>query len=165
TLLAIVYKVYSVEQIPLPISIAFCWTLWSILACFVTLFLLKFVVGSCAAGETYSTASWSYLHKVWLRQLIVSSFHHAWLLPTGYDYLYPFILRWLGAQVEDNVRLANIDIFLSYPTNLLKLETGVTSFGYVLLVPTEMTLSGDHRVDSITLGSHTNLANGCSILP
>ncbi|CAF3884857.1 unnamed protein product, partial [Adineta steineri] len=165
TLLAIVYKVYSVEQIPLPISIAFCWTLWSILACFITLLLLKFVVGSCAAGETYPIASWSYLHKVWLRQLIVSSFHHAWLLPTSYDHLYPFILRWLGAQVEDDVKLADIDIFLAYPTNLLKIQTGVTTFGYVLLAPTEITLSGDHRVDSITLGSHTNLANGCSILP
>ncbi|CAF1503783.1 unnamed protein product, partial [Adineta steineri] len=108
---------------------------------------------------------WSYLHKVWLRQLIVSSFHHAWLLPTGYDYLYPFILRWLGAQVEDNVKLAKIDIFLSYPTNLLKLETGVTSFADILLVPTEMTLSGDHCVDCITLGPHTNLGNFCSVLP
>ncbi|CAF3886038.1 unnamed protein product [Adineta steineri] len=165
TLLAIVYRVYSVEQIPLPISIAFCWTLWSIITCFVTLFLLKFVVGSCTAGETYPVASWSYLHKVWLRQLIVSSFHHAWLLPTNYDRLYPFILRWIGAQVEDNVKLGEIDTFLSYPTNLLKLETGVTSFADVLLVPTEMTLSGDHRVDCITLGSHTNLGNFCSILP
>ncbi|CAF0990604.1 unnamed protein product [Adineta steineri] len=164
-LLAIVYKVYSVEQIPLPISIASCWTLWSIIACFVTLFLLKFVVGSCTAGETYPVASWSYLHKVWLRQLIVSSFHYAWLLPTGHDYLYPFILRWLGAQVEDDVKLAEIDTFLSYPTNLLKLETGVTSFADILLVPTEMTLPGDHRVDCITLGSHTNLGNFCSILP
>ncbi|CAF1179572.1 unnamed protein product [Adineta steineri] len=165
TLLAIVYKVYAVEQIPLSISIAFCWTSWSIIACFLTLFLLKFVVGSCAAGDTYPIASWSYLHKVWLRQLIVFSFHHGWLLPSKYHYLYPFILRWLGAQVEDDVKLANIDIFLSYPTNLLKLEREVTSFGYVLLVPTEMTLEGDHRVDWITLGSHTNLANGCSILP
>ncbi|CAF4006926.1 unnamed protein product, partial [Adineta steineri] len=165
TLLAILYKVYSAEQIPLFISIAFCWTLWSIIACFVTLFLLKFVVGSCVAGEIYPIVSWSYLHKVWLRQLIVSSFHYAWLLPTHHDQLYPFILRWLGAQVEDDVKLGDIDIFLSYPTNLLKLETGVTSFAYVLLVPTEMTLEGDHRVDYLTLGSHTNLANGCSILP
>ncbi|CAF0993724.1 unnamed protein product [Adineta steineri] len=70
-----------------------------------------------------------------------------------------------GAQVEDDVKLANIDIFLSYSTNLLKLEPGVTSFGFVLLVPTEMTLEGGHRVDYITLGSYTNLANGCSILP
>ncbi|CAF0893972.1 unnamed protein product [Adineta steineri] len=165
TLLAIVYKVYSVQQVSLPISIAFCWTLWSIIACFVSLFLLKFVVGSCVAGEIYPIVSWSYLHKVWLRQLIVSSFHYAWLLPTHHDQLYPFILRWLGAQVEDDVKLGDIDIFLSYPTNLLKLETGVTSFAYVLLVPTEMTLEGDHRVDYLTLGSHTNLANGCSILP
>ncbi|CAF3842764.1 unnamed protein product, partial [Adineta steineri] len=165
TLLAIVYKVYSVEKVPLPLSIAFCWTLWSIITCFVTLFLLKFVVGSCTAGETYPIASWSYLHKVWLRPLIVSSFYHAWLLPTGYDYLYPFILRWLGAQVEDDVKLAKIDIFLSYPTNLLKLETGVTSFGDVLISPTEITLSGDHRVDWIILGSHTNLGNDCTIMP
>ncbi|CAF1442458.1 unnamed protein product [Adineta steineri] len=165
TVLAIAYRVYSVEQIPLPISIAFCWTLWSVIACFVTLFLLKFVVGSCTAGESYPMASWSYLHKVWLRQLIVSSFHHAWLLPTGYDYLYPFILRWLGAQVGDDVKLAKIDIFLSYPTNLLKLETGVTSFGDVLISPTEITLSGDHRVDWIILGSHTNLGNDCTIMP
>ncbi|CAF1218143.1 unnamed protein product [Adineta steineri] len=42
---------------------------------------------------------------------------------------------------------------------------GVTTFGGVLIVPTELTLSGDHRVDWITIGSHTNLANGCSILP
>ncbi|CAF0983427.1 unnamed protein product [Adineta steineri] len=165
TLLAIVYKVYSVEKVPLPLSIAFCWTSWSIITCFVTLFLLKFVVGSCTAGETYPIASWSYLHKVWLRPLIVSSFYHAWLLPTGYDYLYPFILRWLGAQVEDDVKLAKIDIFLSYPTNLLKLETGVTSFGDVLISPTEITLSGDHRVDWIILGSHTNLGNDCTIMP
>ncbi|CAF1086118.1 unnamed protein product [Adineta steineri] len=165
TLLGIVYKVYSVEQIPLPISIALCWTLWSIIACFVTLFLLKFVVGSCAAGETYPIGSWSYLHKVWLRQLIVSSFYHVWLLPSRHDHLYPFILRWLGAQVEDDVKLAYINTFLSYPTNLLKIETGVTVFGYVLLVPTEMTLEGDHHVDWITIGSYTNLGNMCSILP
>ncbi|CAF0980449.1 unnamed protein product [Adineta steineri] len=165
TLLFMAYKVYSIEQLPLLISIAFCWTLWSILACFVTLFLLKFVVGSCAAGETYPFGSWSYLHKVWFRQLIVSSFHHAWSLPILYDHLFPFILRWLGAQVEDDVKLVRIHTFLSYPTNLLKIETGVTVFGYVLLVPTEMTLEGDHRVDYITLGSHTNLGNMCSILP
>ncbi|CAF3873126.1 unnamed protein product [Adineta steineri] len=165
TLLAIVYKVYSVQQISLPITIAFSWIFWSILACFITLFLLKFVVGCCVAGETYPIRSWSYLHKVWLRQLIVSSFHHAWSLPTGFDHLYPCILRWLGAQVGDDVKLGSIDTFLSYPTNLLKFETGVTSFAYVLLVPTEMTLEGDHRVDWITLGSHTNLANVCSILP
>ncbi|CAF1199291.1 unnamed protein product [Adineta steineri] len=165
TILIFVYKIYSIKHIPLPISIAFCWTLWSIIGCFVSVILLKYVVGSCAAGDTYSIASWSYLHKLWIRQLIVSSFRHAWLLPSAYDDIYPFVLRWLGAHIEDNVKLYDIGIFLSYPTNLLKLETGVTVFGYVLLVPTEMTLSGDHRVDRITLGAHANLANRCSILP
>ncbi|CAF4382009.1 unnamed protein product, partial [Adineta steineri] len=122
-------------------------------------------VGPCTAGEIYPIASWLYLQKIWLRQLIVSSFHHAWLLPTSYDYLYPYVLRWLGAHIEENVKIAEIDTFLSYPTNLLKLEMGVTTFGSVLLVPTELTPSGDHHVDQIILGSHTNLANGCSILP
>ncbi|CAF4091083.1 unnamed protein product, partial [Adineta steineri] len=165
TILIFVYKIYSIKQISLPISIAFCWTLWSIIGCFVSVVLLKYVVGSCAAGDTYSIASWSYLHKLWIRQLIVSSFRHAWLLPSAYDDIYPFVLRWLGAHIEDNVKLYDIGIFLSYPTNLLKLETGITVFGYVLLVPTEMTLSGDHRVDRITLEAHANLANRCSILP
>ncbi|CAF1066401.1 unnamed protein product [Adineta steineri] len=165
TLLIIVYKVYSVGQISLLISIAFCWTLWSIIGCFISLLLLKFIVGSCVAGEIYPIASWLYLQKIWLRQLLVSSFHHAWLLPTGYDFLYPYVLRWLGAHVEENVKLAEIDTFLSCPTNLLKLEMGVTTFGGILIVPTELTLSGDYRVDQIILGSHTNLANGCSILP
>ncbi|CAF4159847.1 unnamed protein product, partial [Adineta steineri] len=164
-LLILVYKVYSVGQIPLLINIAFCWTLWSIIGCFISLLLLKFMVGSCAADEIYPTASKLYLQKIWLRQLIVSSFHHAWLLLTSYDYLYPYVLRWLGAHIEENVKLAEIDTFLSYPTNLLQLETGVTAFGSVLLVSTELTPSGDHRVDQIILGSHTNLANGCSILP
>ncbi|CAF4131639.1 unnamed protein product, partial [Adineta steineri] len=122
-------------------------------------------IGSCAAGEIYPIASRLYLQKIWLRQLIVSSFHHAWLLPTSYDYLYPYVLRWLGAHIEDNVKLLKIDTFLSFPTNLLKLEMGVTTFGGVLIVPTELTLSGDHCVDQIILGSYTNLANGCSILP
>ncbi|CAF1459222.1 unnamed protein product, partial [Adineta steineri] len=165
TILIFVYKIYSIEHIPLPISIAFSWTLWSILGCFVSVFLLKYVIGSCVAGDTYSIASWSYLHKLWIRQLIVSSFRHAWLLPSAYDDIYPFVLRWLGAYIEDNVKLYDIGIFLSYPKNLLKLETGVTIFGYVLLVPTEMTLSGDHCVDRITLGAHANLANRCSVLP
>ncbi|CAF1398961.1 unnamed protein product [Adineta steineri] len=155
----------SLPQIPLVIGIAFCWTLWSIIGCFISLLLLKFVAGPCAAGDIYSIASWLYLQKIWLRQLIVSSFHHAWLLPTGYNYLYPYVLRWLGAHIEENVKLAWIDTFLSCPTNLLKLETDVTAFGGVLIVPTELTFSGDHRVDQIVLGSHANLVNGCSILP
>ncbi|CAF4110085.1 unnamed protein product, partial [Adineta steineri] len=165
TLLVFACKIYSIEHIPLPISIAFCWTLWSIIGGFVSIILLKFVVGSCTAGDTYSIASWSYLHKLWLRQLIVSSFHHTWLLSTGYDYLYPYVLRWLGAHIEHNVKLAEIGTFLSCPTNLLELQTGVTTFGSVLIIPTEMTLSGDYRVDHITFGAHTNLANGCTILP
>ncbi|CAF4093531.1 unnamed protein product, partial [Adineta steineri] len=165
TLLILFYKVYSVGQIPLPISIAFCWTLWSVIGCFISLLLLKFIVGPCTAGEIYPIASWLHLQKIWLRQLVLSSFHHAWLLPAGYDYFYPYVLRWLGAHVEENVKLAEIDTFLSYPTNLLKIETGVTTFGGVSIVPTDLTFSGDHRVDQIVLGSHTNLANGCSILP
>ncbi|CAF1281001.1 unnamed protein product [Adineta ricciae] len=164
-LLTVVCKIYTFIPVSLSINIAFCWVLWSILACLISLILLKYIVGSCTAGDTYSIASWSYLHKLWLRQLIVSSFHHAWLLPSAYDHIFPIILRWLGAHVGHNVKLAEIDTFLSYPTNLLHLETGVTTFGSVLLVPTELTFEGDHRVDWIKLGLDTNLGNGCSVLP
>ncbi|UJR06882.1 hypothetical protein I4U23_011171 [Adineta vaga] len=164
-LLIIIYKVYLLVPLRFPLNVALCWTLWSFIGCCVSLFLLKFAVGYCVAGETYPIASWSYLNKLWLRQLIVSSFHHTWLLTTNYDHLYPVILRWLGAHVENNVKLAEIHTYLAYPTNLLRIETGVTSFGYVLLVPTEVTFSGGHLIDHITVGSYTNIANKCSILP
>ncbi|CAF1233676.1 unnamed protein product [Adineta steineri] len=63
--------------------------------------------------------------------------------------------------------------FLSHPiwTPIAKLRDAIAgpllagALPMVLIVPSELTLSGDHRVDQITLGSHTNLANGCSILP
>ncbi|CAF4666490.1 unnamed protein product [Rotaria socialis] len=164
-LLIIFYKMHAFIQLPLPVGIAFCWVLWSISSFSICLILLKFVVGSCSANETYSIASWKYLHKLWLRQLIVSSFYHALLLPASYDYIYPCVLRWLNAHVGDNVKISEIDTFLSFPTNLLKIETGVTTFGSVLMVPTELTMSGYHRVDCITLGTYTNFGNGCSILP
>ncbi|CAF1334885.1 unnamed protein product [Adineta steineri] len=156
-LLIIIYKVYSIVQIPLPIDIAFCWTLWSILGCFISVILLKFIVGSSTAHQIHPIASWSYLHKLWLRQLTVSSFHHAWLLPSSNDDTYPIVLRWLGAQIEDNVKIGEIDTFLSYPTNLLHFETGVTTFGSVLLVPTELTLSGSHLASEIMIGNLTGV--------
>jgi acetyltransferase-like isoleucine patch superfamily enzyme len=97
--------------------------------------------------------------------LIVSSFHYVYSLPASYDSLWPIFLRWLGAHVESDVKLSEIDTFLSYPTNLLTLERGVISFGGILLVPAEITMVGNYRVDYIVLGEHTNLGNGCSILP
>ncbi|CAF1419791.1 unnamed protein product [Adineta steineri] len=63
-----------------------------------------------------------------------------------------------SAHIQDNVKLSDIGIFPSCPTNLLELETGVTTFASLLIVPTGITLSGDHRTDRITFGTHTNLA-------
>jgi len=164
-LLVLIYKIYTTWRMPLPISLAMCWTLWSIAGLFVAFVLLKCVVGSVVAGQAYPINSWRYLHKLWLRQLIVSSFHHVFSLPMSYDSIWPILLRWLGADIENDVKLGEISPFLSYPTNLLKLKRGVTSFGSALLVPAEITMLGNFRVDIIEVGAHANLGNGCSLLP
>ncbi|CAF3473432.1 unnamed protein product [Rotaria socialis] len=165
TLLVFIYHIYQTLNLPAPISFAICWTMWSFIGLCFVLILLKFLVGSFVAGEKCVVNSWLHLHKIWLRQLIVSSFHYTLSLVNSYDPVFPIVLRWLGAQIGSNIKLAEIDTFLSYPTNLLRFETGVTAFGYVLLVPTEITMIGECRMDYITLGAHINLGNGCSVLP
>ncbi|CAF3659106.1 unnamed protein product [Rotaria sp. Silwood1] len=75
------------------------------------------------------------------------------------------VLRWLGAHVDDDVKIAHIIPILRYPSNLLKIERGVSTFGYVMLAPFEITNEGDCSLDYISLGSGTNLANRCTLMP
>ncbi|UJR38884.1 hypothetical protein I4U23_031552 [Adineta vaga] len=119
----------------------------------------------CNVGEIYSVGSWSYLNKLWFRQLIVTTFRYCWSLTTSFDPFYPIILRFLGAYVENDVQIGEIIPFLSYPANLLELYEGLATFDYILLIPTEITNQGEHRVDKIQFDSFTNLGNKCSILP
>ncbi|CAF4847848.1 unnamed protein product, partial [Rotaria sp. Silwood1] len=109
--------------------------------------------------------SYYYLHKIWLRQLIITSFYQAFEFLPRYEEFSIVVLRWLGAHVDDDVKIAHIIPILRYPSNLLKIERGVSTFGYVMLAPFEITNEGDCSLDYISLGSGTNLANRCTLMP
>ncbi|CAF5034199.1 unnamed protein product, partial [Rotaria sp. Silwood1] len=82
-----------------------------------------------------------------------------------YDVLLSLILRWLGAHVEDDVKFAEFQQILRFPSNLLNIERGVTTFGEANLAPLKLTKEGLCCLDEIHLGSHTNLGNWCTIMP
>ncbi|CAF4481402.1 unnamed protein product, partial [Rotaria sp. Silwood2] len=140
------------------------WLIWTLISFSMALVLLKFIVGTITSGY-YSINSYDYLHKLWLRQLIITSFHHALGFLPSYNILSSFILRWLGAHIEDNVKLAEFQQILRFPSNLLNIEHGVTTFGRASLTSFTMTKEGLCYVDEIYLGSDTNLGNGCTIMP
>ncbi|CAF4056790.1 unnamed protein product, partial [Rotaria sp. Silwood1] len=93
----------------------------------------------------------------------VGSRYHNFLSP--YDVLLSLILRWLGAHVEDDVKFAEFQQILRFPSNLLNIERGVTTFGEANLAPLKLTKEGLCCLDEIHLGSHTNLGNWCTIMP
>ncbi|CAF5177533.1 unnamed protein product, partial [Rotaria sp. Silwood1] len=82
-----------------------------------------------------------------------------------YDVLLSVILRWLGAHVEDDVKFAEFQQILRFPSNLLNIERGATTFGEANLAPMKLTKEGLCSLDEIHLGSHTNLGNRCIIMP
>ncbi|CAF4996952.1 unnamed protein product [Rotaria sp. Silwood1] len=88
---------------------------------------------------------------------------HYFLSP--YDVLLSVILRWLGAHVEDDVKFAEFQQILRFPSNLLNIERGATTFGEANLAPMKLTKEGLCSLDEIHLGSHTNLGNRCIIMP
>ena len=166
-LLLFAYEVYcccSTLLLPLPICLALSWLIWTLTSLFIVLLLLKFIVGSVTSGH-YSLNSYYYLHKIWLRQLIITSFCHSLDFIPSYDVLASDILRWLGACVEDDVKFAEFPQILRFPSNLLNIKRGVTTFGGAYLIPFEMTKVGICYFDEIHLGSNTNLGNGCVLMP
>jgi acetyltransferase-like isoleucine patch superfamily enzyme len=138
--------------------------IWTFTSFSILILLLKFIVGPATPGY-YPLNSHYYLHKLWLRQLIISSFHHSLGFITSYDAFIIIILRWLGAYIADDVKIADFRQILHFPSNLLDIECGVTTFGGVKLNPFEMTREGLCYIDKIQLGSGTNLGNGCTIMP
>jgi hypothetical protein len=130
----------------------------------VAVFLLKYVVGH-VIRKNCSLNSYYYLHKVWLRQLIITSFHQTFDLLPSYETPSLVLLRWLGAYIEDDVKLAEIVPLLRFPSNLLKIERGVTTFARVILAPFEIIDTIDLSFDYISLGSDSNLGNGCTLIP
>ena len=147
-----------------PVSLALAWLLWTLMSLVIVVLLLKFVVGSITPGH-YSINSHYYLRKLWLRQLIITSFRHALAVVPAYDDLASIILRWLGAHIDDDVKLAEFHQILRFPSNLLHIERSVTTFGGVVLAPFHMTRDTLCYVDEIHLGRDTNLTNSCTILP
>ncbi|CAF4972094.1 unnamed protein product, partial [Rotaria magnacalcarata] len=49
-----------------------------------------------------------------------------------YSTLSNYLLRWLGADIEDDVKLAELQPFLYFPSNILKLNHGVTTFSALM---------------------------------
>jgi acetyltransferase-like isoleucine patch superfamily enzyme len=131
---------------------------------FIGVLLLKFIVGSVTSGY-YPLNSHYYLHKLWLRQLIITSFHHSLIIVPPYDILPLIILRWLGAHIADDVKLGEIQQILRFPSNLLNIEHGVTTFSGAILASFEMTKEGLCYLDEIHLDSGINLGNWCTIMP
>jgi acetyltransferase-like isoleucine patch superfamily enzyme len=160
------YFVYDCCLTLLPFSISFslAWLIWMIISLITVLLLLKFIVGGVASGH-YPLNSDYYLRKLWLRQLIITSFYYPLDLIPAYDVLASVILRWLGARIEDDVKFAEFRQILYFPSNLLDLETGVTTFGAAKLDAFEMTKEGLCYIDKIYLGSGTNLGNWCTLMP
>ena len=97
--------------------------------------------------------------------MILTSFHHAIDCVPLYDVVASIIIRWLGAHIEDDVKFAEFQHILRFPSNLLHIQRGATTFGGVKLASFQMTKEGFCYLDEIHLGSGTNLTNWCTILP
>ena len=97
--------------------------------------------------------------------MIITSFRHALEVVPAYDDLASIILRWLGAHIDGDVKLAEFHQILRFPSNLLHIERSVTTFGGVVLAPFHMTRETLCYVDEIHLSRDTNLTNSCTILP
>ncbi|CAF1168864.1 unnamed protein product [Adineta steineri] len=141
-----------------------CWTMWTLTSLFIATFLLKFVVRFVTSGH-YPLNSIYYLHKIWLRQLIITSFRYSFDFVPSYDVFASMILRWLGAQIEDDVKFAEFREIIYFPSNLLHIKSGVTTFGGAKPAPFEMTKEGRCFLDEIYLSSGSNLTNWCTIMP
>jgi acetyltransferase-like isoleucine patch superfamily enzyme len=160
----LIYHNYLTLFLPLSVSLALIWLIWVLMSLFIVILILKFIVGFVTPGH-YSLNSYYYLHKLWLRQLIITSFHHSLNFVPLYDVLPSIIFRWLGAHIEDDVKFAEFEQILRFPSNLLHIKYGATTFGGALLVSFEMTKEGPCYLDEIHLGSGVNLTNWCTIMP
>ena len=160
----LIYHNWLIVLLPVAVSLTLVWLVWILMSFVIVMLLLKYVVGSAISGH-YPLNSFYYLHKLWLRRLLVSSFHHAILAVPPFDVFASIILRWLGARIDDDVKFAQFEQILPFPSNLLHIERGVTTFGSVKLAPFHMTRETLCYVDKIHLDSEVNLGNNCIILP
>ncbi|CAF1433012.1 unnamed protein product [Didymodactylos carnosus] len=149
------------------IDLPLCFMIWSLIGISMTLLLLKFVIGNVQPG-TYKLNSWYYVHKLWFRQLIVSSFRYCFfVLDTSHPW-FPLILRSLGAEIDlnnhDDIKIGYLHYFLHYPSNLLTIKNGLTTNARVVLVPFDLSCRGQYiTVNRITFGEGVTCGNDCTI--
>ncbi|CAF4835511.1 unnamed protein product, partial [Rotaria sp. Silwood1] len=67
--------------------------------------------------------------------------------------------------VPYSTKIGTDEIIIRFPSNLLKIEYGVTAFGGIMFTSFEMTPKGLCRTNEIHLGSGTNLGNWCVVMP
>ncbi|CAF0940774.1 unnamed protein product [Adineta ricciae] len=161
------YYIYCgcrILPIPLPVCIAFSWLIWASISFCTAIVLLKFIVGRAKTG-CYSLNSFHYVQKIWLRQLIITSFQHSLDLLPNYSSFASVILRWLGTRIEEDVMFAHFRHILYFPSDLLEAKSTVTTFGGAKLATFDVTKYGFCRLDKIHLGAGTNLTNWCTVMP
>ncbi|UJR17611.1 hypothetical protein I4U23_004507 [Adineta vaga] len=149
-------------------SLSICFILWSFLCIIITLILLKYCIGNVKKG-CFHMNSWYFVHKFWLRQLIVHSFGYSFKFFDGYHNVYPKILQWLGTIIQDQtqIKIADFNFFLKYPSNLLKLNHHLTTVGKVLFVPFNLNPENSFycSTDDIQIDHNTMIGNCCTIHP
>ncbi|CAF1453706.1 unnamed protein product [Adineta ricciae] len=159
-----VYHCFVIMSLPLPIRLTLTWFIWILMCISTALLLLKFLVGPIDTGH-YQLNSYYYLHKSWLRQLIITSFSHSLDRVPAYEAFAPVIFRWLGARIENDVKFSDFRKILYFPSNLFTVGSGVTTFLEAKLHPYEMTREGLCCFDRIHLDTNTTLGNWCTIMP
>jgi acetyltransferase-like isoleucine patch superfamily enzyme len=65
----------------------------------------------------------------------------------------------------NDVRISQPHFLLTFPTNLVQIEPGITVNGFVLFIPFTVTTDGQCKVNHIRLGSNAQLGNHCTIQP
>jgi len=148
--------------LPLFLSLPICWVVWSVLGSGISLLFLRFVVGHVQQNFSHPLNSWHFLCRFWLRHLVLSSFHPC--LSTvfdGFNSFTPSILRWLGATIEPNdIHIADFVPILAVPSNLLKIEHGVTIASDVCFIAYHVTTNSQCIVTGpIQIGHRSFLAD------
>ena len=133
----------------------------------ITLILL-IIIGSVRDNHPYNVNSWSYVHKLWFRQLVVNQIGSSYSVLGAYHRLYPIILRWFGAHLGSSVDIADFTMLLCSPSKLITAENNLTTNGACLVVPVDVvdgqcTLRRIAFGDGVTLGNIVTVEGGAQI--
>lgn len=137
------------------------WLMLTFSNVLIAIFALLCLVGRVSPGN-HPVNSWSFLHKIWFRQLIVNTFGGSFFIFGGYHALYPTFLRWFGAKIGDDVKIGDIVTLLTGPSNLIRTGDGVTTNGKCLIAPIDV-IDGRCLMAKVHIGDHSTLGNAITI--